>query len=340
MLKDELMNTNQENLRKAAVLVAALDADAADAVLERLPPNHAALVRRLLVEMADVAGDEQSTVIGEFLGRDETGGVELELSTYRMPTAAVPPTPVPPASVSAVSEAPLPFRFLHEAAVEDLGELLSGERPQTVAVVVSHLPADQAAQTLAALPDALQTEVMQRLARLDETDPLVLHEVEAGLERRFRGRFSQAGRRAAGVGAVRQILNEATADVRRQWLTNLSRNDPRLAEKLTRPTFTFAELDRLTDAALRTLFTTVAEPTAAVALAGADLAFAQRVATILPPAQAAKLQRAVDTIGPTRLSDVDAAQDDIVLTARELETQGRLEWSDAAGREYRPAMAA
>lgn len=328
------MNASHDNLRKAAVLVAALDVDAADAVLERLPPEHAALVRRMLVEMTDAAGDEEHAVIGEFLRRDDTGGVELELSTYRIPTTA----PLP--SVAALPEEPKPFRFLHEAAVEDLGELLAGERPQTVAVVVSHLPADQAAQTLAALPDALQTEVMQRLARLDETDPMVLREVEAGLERRFRGRFSHAGRRAAGVGAVRQILNEATVDVRRQWLTNLSRNDPRLAAKLTRPTFTFAELDRLTDVALRMLFATVAEATAAVALAGADLAFAQRVAAVLPPVQAAKLQRAVDTLGPTRLSDVDAAQDEIVQAARELETQGRLEWSDAAGREYRPALAA
>lgn len=332
------MNAKNENLRKAAVLVAALDADAADAVLERLPVEHAALVRRMLVEMTDAAGDEEQAVIGEFLGRDESGGVELELSTYRMPSTL----PLP--SAAAPLSEPVPFRFLHEAAVEDLGELLAGERPQIVAVVVSHLPADQAAQTLAALPGALQTDVMQRLARLDETDPEVLREVEAGLERRFRGRFSQAGRRSAGVGAVRQILNEATADVRRQWLTSLSRNDPRLAEKLTRPSFTFAELDRLTDAALRMLVMSVAEATAAVALAGADLGFAERVAAVLPPAQAAKLQRAVDTLGPTRLSDVDAAQDEIVQTARELETQGRLEWSDAASREYRttvrPALAA
>jgi flagellar motor switch protein FliG len=326
------MNVKNENLRKAAVLVAALDANAADAVLERLSADHAALVRRMLVDMTDAAGDEEQTVIGEFLGRNEAGGVELELSTYRQPqtAASLPLGPLP--------EEPQPFRFLHEAAVEDLGELLAGERPQIVAVVVSHLPADQAAQTLAALPAALQTEVMQRLARLDETDPVVLREVEAGLERRFRGRFSQAGRRSAGVGAVRQILNEATADVRRQWLTSLSRNDPRLAEKLTRPSFTFAELDRLTDAALRTLLMSTAEATAAVALAGADLGFAERVAAVLPPVQAAKLQRAIDTLGPTRLSDVDAAQDAIVQAARELETQGRLEWSDAASREYRTAV--
>ncbi len=329
------MNLNSTMIRKAAVLVAALDTDAADAVLERLTPEQAAQVRRMLFELDQVDAHEEQTVIGEFLDRDasvaitihdeRTSGVELELSS----------SPVTQDAPSA------PFRFLHEAAVEDLGELLTGERPQTVAVVISHLPADQAAQTLASLPDELQTEVMRRLARLDETDPAILREVEAGLERRFRGRFPQLGRRVAGVGAVRQILNEATADVRRQWLTNLSRNDPTLAAKLTRPTFTFAELDRLTDAALRTVFTSVAEPTAAVALAGADLAFARRIASVLPPMIAARMQRAVDSLGPTRLTDVDAAQDEAVQIARDLESQGRLEWSDAVSMEYRtPARTA
>lgn len=314
------MNQNQEALRKAAVLVGALDTAAADALLERMSPEQAAAIRRMLVEMADVGAGEEQAIIGEFLGRDatssqpEASGVELELSGTEPDHDDDRET--------------IPFRFLHEAAKEDLGELLAGERPQTIAVVVSHLPPGQAAETLAALPRALQTEVVRRLARLDETDPLILREVEAGLERRFRRRVPLDGRRSVGVGAVRQILNVAAPETRQQWLTNLSRQDPPLAEKLTRPTFTFAELDRLTDESLALVFATVDDATAVAALAGCEPAFMSRLTTILPRARAQQLRRGVDTLGPTRLSDVDAAQEASARTAHDLEIQGRLTWRD------------
>src|SRR5262249_29673219 len=67
-----------------------------------------------------------------------------------------------------------PFRFLHETSPRALGRLLEREHPQTIAVVVSHLPSDRAAEVLAGLPAELQIEVARRLVDLDETDPEIL----------------------------------------------------------------------------------------------------------------------------------------------------------------------
>lgn len=307
-----------EHLRKAAVLVAALDSAGADALLERLPPEQAALVRRTLVELPDVAADEEAAVIAEFFGR----------SGDAAPTVAAD-VEFAPSSAATNDESGATFEFLHAAPVEDLGELLAGERPQVVAVVVSHLPAEQAARVVAALPYELQTEVVRRLARLDETDPTILREVEAGLARRFHRRFPLDGRRTAGVGAVKRIFDEAEPALRRQWLTNLSQQDPRLAANLTQPTFTFADLSRLADDSWRLLLDATDEAIAIAALAGAEPEFAADVARRLPRADARRLQQAIDTLGPTRLSDLDAAQDELVRIARELELQGRLEWRDA-----------
>lgn len=306
-----------EQLRKAAVLVAALDSAGADALLERLPPEQAALVRRTLVELPDVAADEEAAVIEEFFRR---GGVAS-------PTVVESVEYAPSQTVTGDGDAT--FEFLHAAPVEDLGELLAGERPQVVAVVVSHLPAEQAARVVAILPNELQTEVVRRLARLDDTDPMILREVEAGLARRFQRRFPLDGRRTAGVGAVKRIFDEAGPAMRRQWLTGLSRQDPRLAEHLTQPTFGFTDLSRLTDDSWRLLLDTTDEAVVSAALAGAEPEFAVDVARRLPRADARRLQQSIDTLGPTRLSDLDAAQDELVRIARELELQGRLEWRNA-----------
>jgi flagellar motor switch protein FliG len=222
------------------------------------------------------------------------------------------------------------FEFLHGAAVEDVAALLADERPQIAALVISHLPSEQAAQTVAALPDHLQGEVVRRLARLDEADPDVLREVEGALRRRYYSRFPDGGSRTAGVGAVRRIMDEASPELRRQWLTSLAQQDPRLAANLTQPTFTFAELKLMSDDSWRLLLTTVGPETTTAALAGADPEYAADVARRLPRADARRLQQSIDSLGPTRLSDLDAAQETLVRTARELEMQGRLEWHDGA----------
>lgn len=310
------MTLTPEQLRKAAVLIAALDADGADAVLDRIPADEAAQIRRTLIELPDVAAAEEAAVIGDFF---RAGGVEAE--------PADDDVVYEPSTHATINEN-APFHFLHHVAVEDLGELLAGERPQTAAVVISHLPADQAALAVAALPDELQSEVVRRLARLDETDPEVLREVETALERRFRSRFPHGARRAAGVGAVRRIMDEASPEMRRQWLTSLATQDPRLAANLTQPTFTFADLLHLSDGSWRLLLSTVGTETTIAALAGAEPEFAAEVARRLPRSDARRFQLAIDTLGPTRLSDLDAAQETLVRTAREMEMQGRLEWLD------------
>lgn len=321
------MTGNDDRLRKAAVLVSALDADSADALLDRLPPNQAGMIRRMLVELFDIDPREQEVLMAEFVGRPNgnsangdaavaDGGVSLELSS---PAADVVKRPSPT------------FRFLHEAADEDLRELLKGERPQTVAVVVSHLPSQRAAEVLGMLPDALQADVMQRLARLDETDAEVLADVEKTLEQRFRRRLPADAGRLAGVGAVKGILDDASPDQRRSLLSKIARQDPTLASRLTRSTVTFADLTSLTDASLRMLCETAEHEALVVALAGGELDFTRRIVSVLPRIRGSRLQSAIDSLGPTRLSDVELAQEEIVHTARFLENSGRLAWLDGAG---------
>jgi flagellar motor switch protein FliG len=322
------MTGHEDRLRKAAVLVSALDADSADALLDRLPPNQAGMIRRMLVELLNIDPREQEVLMAEFVGRPSgdaaaaDGGVSLELSGSHDAAATE--------SARDVKRPAPTFRFLQDAADEDLRELLKGERPQTVAVVVSHLPSQRAAVVLGMLPDALQADVMQRLARLDETDVEVLADVEKTLEQRFRRRLQPEAGRFAGVGAVKGMLDDASPDQRRNLLSTIARQDPTLASRLTRSTVTFADLTSLTDASLRTLCETAEHEALVVALAGGELDFTRRIASVLPRMRASRLQSAIDSLGPTRLSDVELAQDEIVHTARFLENSGRLVWLDGA----------
>ena len=89
----------------------------------------------------------------------------------------------------------LPFGFLHEAEEENLAQLLAGERPQTIALVLSHLPAERAGDVLARFAPVQQVEVVRRLVDLENSDPEALHDVERALESRLSQQFASRQRR-------------------------------------------------------------------------------------------------------------------------------------------------
>jgi flagellar motor switch protein FliG len=222
--------------------------------------------------------------------------------------------------------APGPFGFLREAPPARLVSLLEREHPQTIALVISHLPADRAAEILAHLPADAQIAVARRLVDLDETDPQVLREVERGLESRL-GAEQVAARQSAGVAALANILGAAHPKTRHDILSNLARHDRELAGKLDVPAGpppSFSDLERMDSASLGVVLHQAEPELLVLALAGATPRFAQRAMEIFGADRAAALRAALCNLGPTRLSDVEEAQARLAELARQLESRGEI----------------
>ena len=266
--------STDDGIRKAAILVASLDRAAADAVLELLGPEQARQVRQAVVAMDDIPAAEQEEVLDEFArlrpGKPsrETSGVELAgrlaqeigwgAASYREQESA--------------EKEPhgQPFRRLRDAEGEKLARLLSGERPQTIALVLSHLPPRQAGGVLVQFPADLQVEVLRRLVDLEETDPAILREVEKTLEARLSQQVQMQRRRVAGMEAVSGILEESSSEVSLKILDNLSMRDRKLAQKFGPPPFDFEDLEDLDDALLAAAFRAVEPGWIMPALLGAS----------------------------------------------------------------------
>lgn len=346
-----MVTTKTEMLRRAAVVVASLDQREADALLDRLPATEAAVVRRLLVELGDPEPAEQQAALVDFFLANGRGATPPAGAARQKPTVAenAPSAnrrPLDESGATAwrpaagidrfaralagdeVEDAP-PFRFLHEAPGERLTPFLAGEHPQTVAVVLSHLPPDQAAGVLSALPPATQAVVLRRLADLDEADPDIVRDVERGLAARLSEHVRMERRRAAGLQAVASILKASKPDLRRQMLANLARHDRRLARKLDPPKVEFDDLEFWDDPALRGLWRAAGSELATLALAGASAAMVARWRQAMPDPQSEALRQSLASFGPMRLSDVEEAQRQLAATAAELV----LDWN------YQPAAA-
>ena len=135
-----------------------------------------------------------------------------------------------------------PFRFLQETEAEKLVRVLNSERPQTIALVLSHLSPVRAGAVLARLPENVQVDVIHRLVDLEETDPEILREVEEALRSRLSQQVEMQRRRVAGLQAVAGILQATDGRVGMQILDNLASRDLALAEKLGPRSMTFDDL--------------------------------------------------------------------------------------------------
>ena len=232
------MSSPTGSIRKAAILFAALDHRSADALLDQMDSDHAERVRRAAAELDQIDPEEQRRVIGEFIGHRpsrpiyQPAGIKLDGALAEKLGLLESRDRCDDPGDASLSDPP-PFRFLHEAAAETLVPFLAREHPQTIAVVVSHLPPKQAAEVLGHLSAPLQTEIIRRLVDLDEAHPDSLRDVEHQFRTMLSERADTHRRCVAGLAAVRSILSAADTDERTDILSNLAQHDRPLAQRIS-----------------------------------------------------------------------------------------------------------
>jgi flagellar motor switch protein FliG len=324
-----------DGIRKAAILVASLDQAAADALLDQMGESRAAQVRQAVVGLGEIDAVERQRVIEEFfrigplIPKKQTPGIELDGRLARK--LGLAPGVLGSAPTAAAPADGPPFQFLQETAADKLARALAGERAQTIALVLAHLPPEQAGGVLVRLPPAQQVEVVRRLVDLEETDADILREVERGLHARLSQQVRMQRRRVAGLSAVHGILEASDGQVAVQILDNLAAHDQSLAERLGPPPLAFDDLVYLDDASLAAVFRVAEGPVTLLALVGAPPELIDRFVAPLSPVEAEAVRRKLDHPGPIRLSDVEGARQQVADLARRLALAGRIRLPEAAG---------
>jgi flagellar motor switch protein FliG len=326
------MNSYDAGVRKAAILAACLDQPTADLLLDQLNTEQADLVRKAVAELEEIDSQERQRVIDEFrrigpmVPHAFPAGIELsQLSAYPVAPSNVAGTMAGTAASYGTRSAPAtandlpPFDFLRDAEDERLAALLSGERPPTVALVLSYLPSERAGDVLAHLAPALQVEVVRRMVDLQITDPETLREVEQALETRLSRQLVGEHHGSTGPQAIGKILAACDGPMRGRILGNLATHDQELAEQLGHRSMGFNDILHLNDAAL-TAVAQAAEPeTLQAALLGADPELVERLLRCLPAPIARGLRRKLAHPDPIRLSDMEDARQRIAALAQQLQ---------------------
>jgi flagellar motor switch protein FliG len=317
-------------MRKAAILVASLPEDEAVTLLSRLEPKQVEQVSIEIARLKNVSADEQDQVINLFAESSpgssgfEAGGLErakqlVQAALGKNATSALD-------NIRQSIEA-VPFAFLRNVDSQNILTYVVDEHPQTIALILSHLPAPTSAQILAGLPPDRQLLVIQRIAAMGQTSPDIIHEVEKGLERRMSSVMSQSFDNAGGIDAVAEILNVSDRATERTLLENLSHEDPDLVEEIRRLMFVFEDIGRFSDKDMQIVLKNVDSAQWAMALKGASGELKEKVFRNMSTRAGDMLREELGFLGAVKLSAVEAKQQEIVDVVRRLEDSGELDLS-------------
>ena len=327
-----------DSIRKAAILLLSLDKPIAAEVLSLMPKELVESVTLEIAQLDDVTKEEQQTVVDEFynMAKDrshiERGGLEFANDLLKQSLGHDGAGEILESVRQTMSS--VPFVFLQKSGADNLLTFIIEEHPQTIALIMSHLPATLAAEVLSGLPTNKQLEVIRRIATMEQTSPEVVRDVEASLEDRMRSTFNQQMEKAGGVQTVAQILNVTDRMTNRGILETLEDENSDLVDEIRRLMFVFDDLMKLDDRAIQALLKEVDNAQWAVSLKGAAEAIKEKVLSNLSQRAAELLKEEMEYLGPVKVSEVETIQQQIVDIVRRLEDSGEIEISASEVEQY------
>ncbi len=207
---------------------------------------------------------------------------------------------------------------------KEVTEIIQGEHPQVVATVLAGLDPGKAAQIVAELHVRQATDVVTRIARMGEVPETAITELDEVLQHRFKQSGTLKMTTMGGVRSAATILNQAKKETGKQIIEELDRVNAAMSQQIQDNMFVFENLLDIDDRGIQALVREVTTDTLVVALKGADPALQDKIFRNMSKRAAELLRSDLEAKGPVKLSDVEAAQKEIVTTARRLGDEGTI----------------
>ena len=215
-----------------------------------------------------------------------------------------------------------PFDFVRRTPAEQIAAFVADEAPQTIALVISNLHIELAAQVLALLEPEEQAEVAMRIGTMRETSPEVIEAVESVLRQRLSNVVSQDYADAGGVHSLAEILNHTDRGTERNVLDSLAQVDAELAEEVRMLLFTFEDIVKLDDRSIQLVLKEVDSKDLAVALRGVAKDVQERIFSNMSERGGEMLSEEIQYMPAQKRVVVEEAQSRIVAIVRRLEEAG------------------
>jgi flagellar motor switch protein FliG len=321
-------DTERSGTERAAILLLTLGEQEAAQVLRHMGAKEVQRIGAAMAKLANVSKEEVHGVITEFSSSVESQtsvGVGAEDFLRKVLVDALgqekASSIIDRISIGRSTKGLEALKWMDARAV---AELIRLEHPQIIAIVLAYLEPDQSAEILAALPANMRSDIMVRIATLDGVQPSALNELDDIMEKTFAGKGTARTSALGGAKAAANIINNLEPSQEGVIMDQIVQTDEALGARIQDLIFVFDNLLEIDDRSMQELLRQVSSERLLMAMKGCEDAMKEKIFKNMSQRAAEMLKDDLESKGPVRISEVEAAQKEILQTARKLAEAGTI----------------
>jgi flagellar motor switch protein FliG len=226
------------------------------------------------------------------------------------------------------------FDALQKADPQQLARFIHSEHPQMIALILSHLNASQAAALLVSLPLEMRADVAFRMAKLDRISPEIISKVASIIGQKLNALGEVSRESYGGVRAVAEMFNRMDSALSKEILNSIEQRDSTLVETVRQLMFVFEDMALIDQTGIKEVLSRVDRKLLTTALKGTSEELKQHFTECMSQRGAEILREDMEALGPVKIKDVEAAQQQIIALVRQLESEGVVNLKGTAGERY------
>ncbi len=317
-----------DGVEKAAILLLSLSEEDAAQILKHLEPKQVQAVGTIMAAMEDFTQEKITAVHKLFINEIQnfsTIGFQSEDFVRRALTAALGEDKASNLIDQIVlGSGAKGLDSLKWMDSKQVANIIRNEHPQIQTIVMSYLDAEQSAEILAQFSDKVRLDLMMRIANLEEVQPAALQELNEIMEKQFAGQAGAQAAKMGGLKAAADIMNYLDTNIEGMLMDSIREHDEDMSQQIQDLMFVFENLADVDDRGIQAILRDVQQDALMKAIKGADETLKEKILNNMSKRAAEMLVDDLEAMGPVRISEVEAAQKEILAVARRLSDAGEI----------------
>jgi len=332
--------TRLTGAQKAAVLMVSLGEHTGAEILKHLDEDEVASIGKEVARLSSLSSEDAETTLEEFytmsMAQDYVlkGGFEYARKMLISAFGPESAKKILDRLVKALGSEAASFDALQKADPQQLAKFIHSEHPQTIALILSHLNSSQAAGLLFSLPADLRADVSLRMANLDQISPEIISKIAGIIGMKLKALGEMSRESYGGVRAVSEMFNRLDSGSSKEILDTIEQRDPNLAETIRHLMFVFEDLLLIDQGGIKELLGRIDRKVLTIALKGTSDQLKSHFLQCMSERGAEMLREDMDALGPIKIKEVEAAQQQIIAIVRQLEAEGVVNLKGTVGEQY------
>lgn len=327
-----------DGAEKSAILLLSLSEEDAAQILKHLEPKQVQQVGMVMAAMQDFTQEKITAVHKLFINEIQnfsTIGFQSEEFVRRALTAALGEDKagnlIDQIVMGGGAKGLDSLKWMDSKQVANI---IRNEHPQIQTIVLSYLEPQQSAEIMGQFQDKVRLDLMMRIANLEEVQPAALQELNEIMEKQFAGQAGAQAAKMGGLKAAADIMNFLESGVEGELMDSIRERDEEMSQQISDLMFVFDNLADVDDKGMQAILRDVQQDALMKAIKGADELLKEKILSNMSKRAADLLADDLEAMGPVRISDVEAAQKEILAVARRLSDAGEIMLGGGGGDEF------